>query len=151
MGKENHSHHRKYKLGKGMISLERTMPRRHLKLNKSIIPLPICHQMREFALQHTETLKVNQKEEKNRGEMFTLMFWSSQSWLSWEKMLGEAEGNTKTRSHSYPTTSSLHCMFPQVAIPRGERLPGISMQMIELFDIIMHNTTINQHQIPTPH
>ena len=42
-------------------------------------------------------------------------------------------------------------MFPQVASPQGERLSGVSMQINELLGIIMHNTTINQHQILTPH
>jgi hypothetical protein len=40
-------------------------------------------------------------------------------------------------------------MFPQADLPQGEGLPGIITQIIELFGIIMHNTTINQHQILT--
>lgn len=117
--------------------------------SQETLPSPIYNQTGGACITTHWNTKVNQKKEKTGEKCLPFGFGAAEADYPGKMCLGKAEGNimfSQLPNHRNPQLHvSLGCPSP------GGGLLGVSMQIIELFGIIMHNTTINQHQILTHH
>ena len=89
------------------------------QLNKSIIPLPICYQMREFASQlHWNTKKWTRRKKKTGGKCLPSCFGAAKADYPGKKCLGKLWG---TFLHVLTVTQP---QFPYIACSPKQPFPG---------------------------